>query len=173
MDAGQARAQAGARRNIDDAAKATLLHVTGTGLGTPEGAVHIGLKHHQPILLGNVFNRASDLSAHTPCTIHQNVEAAKLLRCAVNSLGHAAALCQINGGSQAGTRCTRSLQPRAVDVKRRHLHALRHKGLHDAQSNALRGTRHDGPTAREMQVHAATIRSSVAQDWGRRPSSMS
>ena len=64
LDAGQARTQAGAGGDVDDAAEALVLHGRGDRLRHPESAVDIGLEQHAPVFLRHLGDRLADLAAH-------------------------------------------------------------------------------------------------------------
>src|SRR5262249_35809904 len=75
LDAGEARAQPGAGRDVDDAAIARVAHRPGCRLGEPERAVDIGLEDRVPVRLPDLFDRPADLSAHAAGGVDQDVDA--------------------------------------------------------------------------------------------------
>lgn len=91
LDAGEADAETGATRDIDDAAEAGGLHGGGNGLGEEKSGGDVHVENCLPLLRGDLFERLADLAEHAARVIDQHVYlAARPLRFGDESLDDSA-----------------------------------------------------------------------------------
>ena len=74
---GEADAEPGAARDVDDAAGARRLHARRHGLGAVERAGHVDVEDDLPLLRRDLLERAAHLSEHAAGVVHQDVDAAR------------------------------------------------------------------------------------------------
>ena len=77
LDAGQADAQPGAARDVDDPPAARRLHARRHGLRAVERAGHVDVEDRLPIPGRHLLERPTDLAEHAAGVVHQDVDPAR------------------------------------------------------------------------------------------------
>jgi hypothetical protein len=143
LDAGQARAQASARRDGDNAPVFLRFHPRRGSLGAPEGGVHIGGKELMPIMLGDVFQRLGHLAPHAAGGQCKHVDAAEQLDDLGEPCLHLAAIGKIERHGVLGACRLGFQQPLRVKVKSDDARAGVSESRNDGAANALGGAGDD------------------------------
>ena len=172
LDAGEARPEAGARGDGEDAAVALALHRRRRGLRQPEGAVHVGFEDDTPIRFRNLADRPADLAAHATRGMDEDIEPAGPPHGRGHGLVAGVAAADVEDLRCDPLRRGEGLDAVAVGVRCDDGGARRLQRPRDRLADALRRAGDQGRLAVEADQHAASSSSKVERAIGFSPSSM-
>ena len=121
LDAGEADAEPGAARDVDDPSAARRLHAGRHRLREVERAGDVDVEDRLPVRRRDLLERPADLSEHAAGVVHQNVDAARTRPTAVGDRTPSTARLSRHVGDRPRDTCRRRFDtaPRSRAARRR------------------------------------------------------
>jgi hypothetical protein len=158
LDAGEAHAQPGAARDVDDASVARRLHRRGDRLAAVERAVQVHGHDRAPVHFRNLLERPAGLSEHAARVVDEDVDATVARERLARHRVHRPAIGHVEGARHE-PGALRSGEPLGLaqlvgqDVTADHLAPKLREGQRDRPADAVRGTGDDGDPSVEANLH--------------------